>query len=304
MRGSKNQNLGLFRYGPLSVGFALLVFFVLSVGSCDKVEHHKVMSYFFDGVPPLEQGRFEAGLFDPNTQQLDQTGQTQAWYVHEPRRDCTNCHPKKRSSGFSAQTYLIAPVPKLCHNCHADYTSTASFVHGPVAVGQCLFCHFPHKSKIEHLLIEPEPELCYLCHDASMIELIPAHLPEQTSACTDCHDPHAASTKALLKDPSIKTKDKQEKSLNQPTPIGRAATPHQSQQLSQRQRETAELYYRSMQLYRDGELTRARNGFVNVLESGLIPAPMANTLRAHIADIDNRLTRTQIRPNNKPKSAH
>jgi len=44
---------------------------------------------------------------------------------------------------------LIAQEPELCYNCNDDYTVSASFIHGPVAVGQCLFCHNPHKSKIE-----------------------------------------------------------------------------------------------------------------------------------------------------------
>ena len=297
MHGSKDRHVGLFRYGPVLVGFALLVFLAVFVGSCDKVERHKVMTYFFDGVPPLGQDQFEAGLLDPDTQQLDQTGQILTWYVHEPRKDCSNCHRKRRASrGFSAQTYLIAPVPKLCHNCHDDYTATASFVHGPVAVGQCLFCHTPHKSKIEHLLKQPEPELCYLCHEVSMIELIPAHLPQQTSACTDCHDPHAGSVKALLKGTQPEAPDTHEKPVNEQS----SAISEQHDRLSERQRKIAELYYRSMELYRDGQLTRARDGFVDVLESGLIPAPMADTLRSHIVDIDNRLARAQIDPKNKP----
>lgn len=300
MRESKDQQIELFRYRPVSAGFALLVFFAIFVGSCDEVERHKVLDYFFDGVPPIGQDPFEAGLLDPNTQQLDQMGQTPAWYVHEPRKDCTNCHRKRRGGGFSAQTYLIAPVPELCNNCHKNYAATASIVHGPVAVGQCLFCHNPHKSKVEHLLKKPEPELCYLCHDESMVELIPAHLPQQTSACTDCHDPHAGSTKALLKGPSTETQNPQEKPIIEPLPGGPAAISEQHDRLGKRQRETAELYYRSMQLYREGELTQARDGFVKVLESGLIPAPMADTLRAHIADINNRLARAQSRPKYKP----
>jgi len=300
MWGSKDQYSKLFRYGPGSVGFFLLVFFITFVGSCAKVERHKVMSYFFDGVPPLEQDQFEEAIFDPNTQEPDQTGQP-VWYVHEPRKDCSNCHRKRRTfRGLSAQTYLLAPVPKLCHNCHTDYISTASFVHGPVAVGQCLFCHTPHKSKIEHLLEKPEPELCYLCHEANMIELIPAHLPQQKSACTDCHDPHAGPTKALLKDPSAATQGKHGKSVYESPPIESATTPQQSQRLSKRQIETAELYYRSMQLYRDGELKKARVGFLKVLESGQIPAPIADKLRSHIADIDNRLARAQVHQNKKP----
>jgi len=76
-----------------------------------------------------------------------------------------------------------------------------------VAVGQCLFCHNPHKSKIEHLLTAPEPGLCYQCHDVDTIELIAAHLPKQLSACTDCHNAHASSTKGLLKGSSSETND-------------------------------------------------------------------------------------------------
>jgi len=190
-------------------------------------------------------------------------------------------------------------VPKLCYNCHDDYVATASFVHGPVAVGQCLFCHTPHKSKIEHLLKKPEPDLCYLCHDASMIELIPAHLPQQTSACTDCHNPHSGSTKALLKGPA-NMQDKQEDSVNEPPPMESAMTPEQRDRLSRQHSETTELYYRSMELYREGKLSQARDGFLKVLKSGLIPAPMADTLHARIEDIENRLARAQIRPKYRP----
>lgn len=206
MYKSKDQHVPLFRFVNGSIAFALLVYVTLVVGSCDKVERHKALEYFFDGVPPLGEDQLVAEFGDPNTDQ----GQTAVWYVHEPRKDCTNCHHKRRSGGFSAQTYLIALVPKLCHNCHVDYTETASFVHGPVAIGQCLFCHTPHKSRIEHLLKKPEPDLCYLCHDKNMIELIPAHLPGQTSACTDCHNPHAGSTKGLLKSAPVNTQGKQE----------------------------------------------------------------------------------------------
>ena len=205
MHESKDRYVIRFRYKSASIGLALLVFFAVLVGSCDEVERHKVLNYFFDGVPPLGQDEYESEFTDPDTQQFDQAGQATAWYVHEPRKDCTNCHRRRSSGGFSAQTYLTAPIPKLCYNCHDDYTATASFVHGPVAVGQCLFCHNPHKSRIEHLLKKPEPDLCFLCHDVSMIELIPAHLPEQTPACTECHNPHAGSTKALLKGAPVET---------------------------------------------------------------------------------------------------
>ena len=194
------------RLRPTSIGLMLLVFFGIFVVSCDEVEHHKTLTFFFDGVPPLQQEGLQEELVNSDSQE---THPKQLWYVHEPQKDCTLCHGKrKQQRGFSLQVRLTAPVPKLCYGCHADYTVSASFVHGPVAIGQCLFCHNQHKSKIEHLLKEPEPKLCYLCHDINTIELIPAHFTNQQFACTGCHNAHASPVKALLKGASSQTNDK------------------------------------------------------------------------------------------------
>jgi sugar lactone lactonase YvrE len=51
----------------------------------------------------------------------------------------------------------------------------------------------------------------------------------------------------------------------------------------------AGLYYHSMELYRAGRLAEARAGFVKVIDSGLIPPPMVQTLRGYIRDIDSQL---------------
>lgn len=56
-------------------------------------------------------------------------------------------------------------------------------------------------------------------------------------------------------------------------------------------REIADVYYRSMAFYRAGQLEEARQGFVKVLESGLIPAAMAKTLQSYLEDIDNASTK-------------
>jgi len=207
MRDSENRYIVLFRNNPVSFGLTLLVFVCVFIVSCDDVERHKTLTFFFDGVPPPGQEGLRIGSLDPNSPELVRTGQAPAWYVHEPRKDCSICHGRRKQRSFSSRIYLKSPVPKLCYHCHADYTESAPFVHGPVAVGQCLFCHNPHKSKIEHLLIAPEPGLCYQCHDIDTIELIAAHLPKQLSSCTDCHDAHAGSAKGLLKGGSSGTSD-------------------------------------------------------------------------------------------------
>jgi predicted CXXCH cytochrome family protein len=361
----------------------LLVFFVIFFVSCDEVQRHETLTFFFDGVPPLQPEMFPEGFVDSNSLEPDQMGQKPVWYAHEPTRDCSNCHGKRKQRSFSAQTHLIAPIPKLCHNCHDDYTSSASFVHGPVAVGQCIFCHTPHRSKIEHLLVAPEPGLCYLCHDKNTIELIAAHLPNQLYTCTDCHNPHASSTKALLKnsptmtydgtgqpnsiatapqdyirvveDPNEQADSKTESIV--PAPLQKSEslsdvfrrtsrlielgqmqqaraylekfkdsnsfTAEQRQQIARiigmidsvltnekqqvetdkqsdkKIKEIADLYYSSMTFYRTGQLMKAREGFVKVLNSGLIPESMAKTIRGYISDIDNSLAGNQIQQKSK-----
>jgi hypothetical protein len=44
-----------------------------------------------------------------------------------------------------------------------------------------------------------------------------------------------------------------------------------------------------MAFYRDGQLTKAKEGFIEVLKSGLIPDLMAETVRRYVLDIDLRL---------------
>ena len=59
----------------------------------------------------------------------------------------------------------------------------------------------------------------------------------------------------------------------------------------------AQVYYQSMALYRAGHLKEARAGFAEVLQSGLIPPPMEETLRGYLRDIDARLEgRQNLRP--------
>jgi sugar lactone lactonase YvrE len=60
---------------------------------------------------------------------------------------------------------------------------------------------------------------------------------------------------------------------------------------SEQKEEIAELYYRSVASYRAGQLKKAREGFVKVLNSGLIPPAMAKTIENYVADIDNTLAR-------------
>ena len=61
-------------------------------------------------------------------------------------------------------------------------------------------------------------------------------------------------------------------------------------------RENADLFYASMDLYREGKLAEAREGLARVLKSGLIPAPMAKTIRGYLLDLDKRLAEAATPP--------
>jgi hypothetical protein len=56
----------------------------------------------------------------------------------------------------------------------------------------------------------------------------------------------------------------------------------------------AELYYRSMALYRAGRLEEARQGLVQVMESSQIPSAMVRTIERYLVDIDEKLSGEKI----------
>ncbi len=60
---------------------------------------------------------------------------------------------------------------------------------------------------------------------------------------------------------------------------------------TERMEAIAQVYYQSMAYYRGGRLLEARAGFVQVMESGLIPPAMRETLEGYIRDIDSRSRR-------------
>ena len=173
--------------------------FVLYVFGCDEVERHKTLTFFFDGVPPLEDGNsLELGAVDPNAPALE-SEPTIISSIHEPYRQCEKCHGDPSQGVFSRKVEVIDSVPRLCYQCHQEYADLKGVLHGPVAVGMCLVCHHEHRSPYPHLLRRPEPKMCYYCHEVEVIEAINGHKDVELDECTRCHDPHAAASSALLK---------------------------------------------------------------------------------------------------------
>ncbi len=175
---------------------AAFIFLLGLVVGCSKVQRHRVLAFFFDGVPPL-------GLeyLDPNSPEYLHLVESGAFVTrssrHEPYKDCSNCHDDGTERVFGAGG-MNMEIPALCFECHEDTRQSQPYVHGPVAVGECLLCHNPHGSSYEKLLKKPIPVLCLGCHDPRAIVQIENHSDRLNAACNKCHEGHMSSTRHLL----------------------------------------------------------------------------------------------------------
>jgi len=178
----------------------LVIVILTAVLSCDEVERHRALTFFFDGVPPLEG----EGVGDVNTPEQSQPqlpGNTEpAWIVHKPSKECTNCHDMSKKPRWATPEFTKEPL-QLCYDCHpgSNYSSSTDYVHGPVAVGDCMRCHNPHRSKHRHLLKLPVPDICHQCHEKEDVESIADHSAETLSECLECHVGHSSPERGLLK---------------------------------------------------------------------------------------------------------
>ena len=183
---------------------------------CDPAARYRVLSFFFDGVPPpdgmggkrkMVRGPWGVALDpdDPRAKAILAAAAARAarrpaapetWFVHKAyKRPCTPCH--------SAETSYQVPVKAgACRTCHEQHYAMQwdDWAHGPVALGKCDTCHLPHRSMYRRLLTTEVPGLCFSCHDASRILSRPHHAEVGVTACTTCHDPHMAGNRLLLVD--------------------------------------------------------------------------------------------------------
>ncbi|MHC4063210.1 MAG: cytochrome c3 family protein [Planctomycetota bacterium] len=180
-----------------------LLLAMLSLGlACSANTRYRVLSFFFDGVPRPGEAK-PTGYAAPGTfvQQdaPDQPGRPVARrpkiYAHQPYRDnrCGGCH-----DSTTGQLFRL-PEEGLCTTCHRDVPGQAVYVHGPVAVNACLFCHHHHSSTYPHLLLDDPAVICLRCHESEHIAAGEYHATIESRACTECHDAHGGSDRFFLK---------------------------------------------------------------------------------------------------------
>lgn len=196
---------------------------------CDKYARHKILTFFFTGVPPLEeegaaQVKDEARLLptdDKKQQQKKRLPPPIVSFTHGPfgAGQCYQCHETSATVGFRKHEKgkpeslpkleqgmpgrLVTQLKTLCIECHTLKSTVSAYssglwVHGPVAGGDCIVCHSPHRSPSQYMLLkEKSIELCTQCHTKGYMLEIEEHKEEKE--CNLCHNPHLGKDRFLLK---------------------------------------------------------------------------------------------------------
>jgi len=189
----------------LAIAALTLVLVVQGLACATPEERHRILTIFFDGVPPLYPEEPEPLLEDPGEGDTPQVARARSANrivsVHGPvaEKECDQCH----SSRYSNQ--LKVEKEELCWTCHDREDFAGEVVHGPFAAGYCQACHDPHRSQYDYLLVSDKTDLCKNCHEQYDMAAIPEHSSGAERLCQSCHDPHAAERKFMLKgdeDPS------------------------------------------------------------------------------------------------------
>ncbi|MBP8845523.1 MAG: hypothetical protein KBF21_06330 [Thermoanaerobaculia bacterium] len=178
-------------------GIAALAIAALLLAGCSNRKHHRVLSFFFDGVPDPAVVVSASPEIEVNIgRQLVRPGE------HGPyaAKLCDSCHDSKATNA------LVAPIDQLCIGCH-ELGETQAYVHGPLASGGCTVCHDPHRSPNRFLLVSASDGFCLDCHDRASLSALPpaggtsgdSHAGDAED-CTDCHDAHMSDRKFLLRD--------------------------------------------------------------------------------------------------------
>lgn len=204
----------------LAAGCGIAISFVTG---CNTVSGHKVLTFFFTGVPPLgekenpeEEEKPVAAITKQRTVIVKATQ-----YSHGPyaANECYRCHEVSASGGFRGfgkkeeaagalakpgivPGKMVAPLVELCSGCHDTKSPLRAankglWVHGPVSAGYCIVCHAPHAGPEPYMLLKKPDDLCVECHAAGTMFNHAVHKDKRD--CIACHNPHLGKDSRLLK---------------------------------------------------------------------------------------------------------
>lgn len=205
-------------------GLVLLAVIMVFASGCDRYARHSVLTFFFTGVPPLdEEIKDESGVVRTIKKAPAKRKRFTLTvpFTHGPYAagQCELCHDTASTVGFRksgkegakglpqlSQTTpgrLVSPIKELCTECHINKSKESDpgdtlWFHGPVANGECVFCHSPHQSRFQYSLLQATSvELCTQCHTSEYMTETEDHRGGRE--CILCHNAHMGKDRFLLK---------------------------------------------------------------------------------------------------------
>ena len=209
---------------------ALAAILIVAFSSgCDRYARHKVLTFFFTGVPPLDEGK-KAPETEKEAERRAAEGKKQpkrrsvvkaTRFSHGPYASgaCYLCHETSATGGFRGLGKkeeakgslakagivpggLVVPLRELCAGCHATKSPESArreglWLHGPVSAGLCTQCHGPHSGPEPFLLGKKADALCLDCHTEGFLFSKAQH--EGKKECLSCHNAHLGRNSRLLK---------------------------------------------------------------------------------------------------------
>lgn len=177
----------------------ILVFFLLISVCCGPAKRYKILKVFFDGVPEPGTSKKKEEISKPKASQLDIKKKvilTNSQHPDYSKNNCNKCHDR------TASNFLKTETNRICFTCHREDKFNKKFVHGPVAVRECLVCHLPHDSPYKKLLKKKCNALCLDCHKIENTPEAKKHFTSKKGECVECHDPHSTDSKFFIKKPA------------------------------------------------------------------------------------------------------
>ncbi len=194
MRYKPNRSSFLVKYFNLLSIISILIFLI----ACSPQKNYQVLTIFFDDVPPPDTTKIVADSTNITNKIINENDIKKELLVektHPPAEEgsCNNCHDVGNSFKLNEM------LPKLCNNCHEDFSKKNKFLHGPLSVGACTICHDPHKSRFKSFLKQDGQALCYFCHEKESVMKNDIHSTIEDTKCWECHNPHGGNERTFMK---------------------------------------------------------------------------------------------------------
>ena len=196
---------------------------VITVQGCSPSTRHKILTFFFTGVPPLEEPSPSDGP-DKKAPALAAIAENPipiiVLYSHTPyaKGECSKCHnvssntrfrivgkkqePPVFRKGGGMPGPLLKPKLELCTECHQSLArqsveASGLWLHSPKTEGDCGVCHDPHQSKFPNQMRDVPSKLCQSCHPKC--PLFGAQGAPEANECLVCHNPHLGRNRMMLR---------------------------------------------------------------------------------------------------------